>query len=287
MEDATDVIIVTYRTGPILKNCIESVLKLRGLGKLIIVDNGNSKEYEDMLANFAQNRDRVILISGHGNVGFARACNLGAARASAKFMLLLNPDCLVSDPDILIKFIGVLESDPKYKVASCLILNSDGSVQKTCRRNLLTPLTSLSESLNLYKILPLPRINLPLEEIQALPEISEAPTISGACIFTYREYYDSLGGLCEEYFMHVEDSDFCMRLYLIGDKIAFAKNISVKHALSTSDVSSVFLEKHKARGFVIYMEKFFPKLRVFPINLILRTLIWTRFAIKVIFRFCN
>jgi len=166
----------------------------------------------------------------------------------------------------------------EYKVATCVILNEDGSVQKTCRRNLMTPPNAISESFNLYKISKIfQSINLPIAEIATLPEISSVPALSGAVVFTTSPYYQQIGGFSEDYFLHVEDMDLSMRIHLRGDKIAFIKNISIKHLLSTSKTTIKFLEKNKAQGFITYIQKYFPVFRGKVLGSIMKALIWSRY----------
>jgi len=277
-----DVIIVTYHTGEALFANINSVLSLNNLSNLIIINNGNPDYIERKLENLTIVHQNIKLLTNHGNIGFARGCNLGAKSSDAKYLLFLNPDCLIKDENILLKLKQALLSDQVYKVATCVILNKDGSIQKTCRRNLLSPKIAIVESFNLYKIFPkLSSLNLPKEEIAYLPKISSVPALSGAVVFTEAEYYKTLGGFDEQYFLHVEDMDFCMRVYISGYKIAFVKDAVIKHLLSTSNVTNKFLEQHKARGFIFYIQKYFPCFKKFPINIIFRFLIYLRYFIKV------
>ena len=273
-----DVVIVSYFTGDILFKCLSNVLLLKNLRKLILVNNGNPPEVESVLSS----REDIQLITGHGNIGFAKACNLGAKAAKAEYILFLNPDCEVEDVELLTKFIDVLKDQSKYKAATCLILNKDGSVQKTCRRNLLTPSIALSESLNLHCLLPniFSPINKLVSEIKDLPDVSSVKALSGAVIFTSRKYFSEISGFDETYFLHVEDMDFCMKISIKGDKIAFLKSMSVKHYLSTSKTTNEFLEYNKARGFIIYIQKFFPLYKSFVPALFLKNLIWLRYFIK-------
>lgn len=279
----TDVIIVTYYTGEILFDCLKTVIELDLLNRVIIVNNGNPIEVENKLYEIYKNNEKIIFITGHGNIGFSKACNLASTASNAKYLLFLNPDCIVLDKKTIYKFIQIL-SQGKYQIASCLILNHDDTIQKTCRRNLLTPLTAVSESLCLYKVLPfLKPLNRSIYEIDKLPDISEIEALSGAVIFTSRDYYKEIGGFSEEFFLHVEDMDLSMKIHLRGDKIAFLKNIKIKHLLSTSKTTKKFLEKHKAKGFIIYLEKYFPIFNRKPIKIFLQILIWFRFIVKMIF----
>ena len=286
-----DIVIVTFYTGNILFTCIDSALSLNKLNKIIIVNNGNPENVNSSLKNKAISNKKIKLLEGHGNIGFSKACNLGAKNSSSEYLLFLNPDCIIQDKDTLKKFIEAINSNNgnDYKVASCKILNSDGSIQKTCRKNLMTPLVALSESLNLYKIFKgkifksIRPMNLPVFEIDNLPEISPIEALSGAVVFTTKKYYEEIGGFSEEYFLHVDDMDLSMKIHLRGDKIAFLKNVSITHLLSTSKTTKAFLEKQKAIGFIIYFRKFFPIYKKFFCGTILKSLIWTRYIIKVLF----
>lgn len=279
---AVDVIIVSYHTGNVLFECIESVRKAHGLNKIIVVNNGNPDDVESKLFALSQTDFNIVYVSGHGNIGFSKACSLGENLATAEFTLFLNPDCIFSDVNILEKLANALQ-EPQYKVATCRILNSDGTIQKTCRRNLLTPQIAISESLNLYKFLSsFESLNRSTSEIEQLPAISPIEALSGALIFTTKKYYHYVGGLDEQYFLHVEDMDFCMKIHKLGDKIAFVKDVMVTHMLSTSsNTTNKFLERHKAKGFIIYMTKYFPSFNNFFLRNIFKSLIYLRYFIKV------
>ena len=77
----TSVIMVSYNTGPVLFRAVESVLAQTAPVELYLVDNGNPPEIVDKIRSLAQADSRIHLITGHGNVGFSRACNVGARAA--------------------------------------------------------------------------------------------------------------------------------------------------------------------------------------------------------------
>lgn len=170
-----------------------------------------------------------------------------------------------------------------YWFATSLILNSDGTIQKTCRRNLMTLSNAIVQSFGVDKILPLEKIDRDISEIEYLPSISYVPAFSGALFFCSKEKYELVGGFSEEYFLHVEDMDLSMKIHKAGGKICFVKDAVIYHKLSTSDVSSKFLEWHKAWGFVHYLNKFYPWTRIPIIKQVITAAIWCRYYVKSFF----
>lgn len=279
------VIMVSYNTGPVLFRSIEAALLQDNLKELIIVDNGNSRDVRARLKAWVEKEPRISLITGQGNVGFAMGCNLGAAKATGDYLLLLNPDCVVPTRAFA-KVIAAMEARPEAWLAGCRILNPDGSEQAGSRRNLLTPSVAFVENFRLYRLLPqssgkpsyFKRMNFHDEEKTEDPTF--VPAISGAFMMIDRERYYQLGGLDEEYFFHVEDLDFCYQVHEKGGKILFVPEVAPVHYRSTSQVSDIFVEYYKARGFTRYFHKRFRQ-KYFPGFLTLMTAaIYARFAVR-------
>jgi GT2 family glycosyltransferase len=86
------VIVVSYFTGPLLDRAIQSILEQDVSFELIVVDNGNAGSVTATLYDLARKDGRVRICSGHGNIGFAGGCNLGARHASGELLFFLNPD---------------------------------------------------------------------------------------------------------------------------------------------------------------------------------------------------
>ena len=86
------VIIVSYKTGDILLDCLKSVLEQEAVKQVILVDNGNTRLLMQQVNILADEEPRLEIITGQGNVGFSGGCNLGARRARHHYILLLNPD---------------------------------------------------------------------------------------------------------------------------------------------------------------------------------------------------
>ena len=196
---------------------------------------------------------RLTLISGHGNVGFSRGCNVGADRARGRYLLLLNPDCclgLGAVPALLAEAVALGES----WMIGCRVLNPDGSDQRGSRRALLTPYTAVVEALRLYRLAPRlfgsHRLNY---HERPLPDGSvRVPAVSGACMLLPAETFHAVGGMDEGYFLHVEDLDLCFRLHRDGVPVYFVPHVQAVHHVSSSQASPIHIEWHKTHGFLRY-----------------------------------
>lgn len=275
------VVVVTYRTGPALWSCTASALAAPETAQLIVVDNGNDAATVDRLHAMAAAEPRLDLLTGHGNVGFARGCNLGAARATARVVLFLNPDAELAPP-VLPALLAALDADPQAWIAAPLLVDSRGHVQPGTPRNALTPRSMLGEALRLDLLLPnaFPRLNLHRMAMPATP--FPIPACSGACLAIRRDRLQAVGGFDEGYFLHVEDLDLCRRIDAAGGRILCVPAARVLHHGRTSDTSAVTVERHKARGFVRYLQRHFAGelSRVGLAALI--ALVWLRFALRAL-----
>jgi GT2 family glycosyltransferase len=251
-------VVVTYQTGPALSGAIEAVLGQAGLQELVLVDNGNPEPVLAALKRLANRDGRLRLLTGHGNVGYAAACNLGARAARGDYLLFVNPDCLLPDGAVA-EFLAVARRSPRPAVLGCRLTNPDGTEQRGSRRETLTPRTALVEALRLDRFLPgnphIVRLNQ--HDRPAPEEVAEVPVVSGACLFLSARDFRALDGFDEGYFLHVEDLDFCFRMRKAGGHVIFLPHVRPVHYRSTSRAHAVFIEWCKTRGFLRYFRKNF------------------------------
>ncbi|MGH9579201.1 MAG: glycosyltransferase family 2 protein, partial [Terriglobales bacterium] len=168
-------------------------------------------------------------------------------------------------------------------MASCLVVNPDGSEQVGCRRMVPTPWRSMVRVLHLHQVIknhpriqPFSLTGLPLPRA---PEPVEA--ISGAFMFLRREAFESVGLMDEGYFLHCEDLDWCMRFRQAGWKILFVPHVRIVHWKGlSSKAHPVVVEYHKHRGMVRFYNKFFrhqyPRALMVPVV----SAVWLRFVAK-------
>jgi GT2 family glycosyltransferase len=249
---------VTYHTGPALFGAIEAVLDQEGLDELVLVDNGNPHPVVANLQRLEAERDPVKLLSGHGNIGYAAGCNLGAAAAEGDYLLFLNPDCLLP-PGAVARFLEAAARFPRPALFGARLSNPDGTEQRGSRRGAVTPWTAVVEALRLDRLAPANRRFARLNQHQRpVPaEAVEVPVVSGACMFTALADFWALRGFDEGYFLHVDDIDFCFRMRKAGGRVVFLPQIRPVHYRSTSRAHPLVVEWYKARGFMRYFRKNF------------------------------
>ncbi|MCH8112841.1 MAG: glycosyltransferase family 2 protein [Proteobacteria bacterium] len=253
--EGVSVVVVSYWTGPVLFAAIEAVLAQdqEGVVELIMVDNGNPPAVTKELARRAKTEPRLRLVSGHGNIGFTRGCNIGARRAVGRYLLLLNPDCCLG-PGAIPALLAEASVLGDHWMLGCRVVNPDGSEQRGSRRALLTPYTALVEAFRLDMLAPrlFRRHRLNHHDDPPPNGTVRIPAISGACMMLPAATFHAMGGLDEGYFLHVDDLDLCLRLDRAEIPVYYAPHVEVVHHVSSSGANPVLVEWHKTRGFLRY-----------------------------------
>ncbi|MCK6604259.1 MAG: glycosyltransferase [Ignavibacteriaceae bacterium] len=222
------IIIVNYNVKEFLQNLLDSIYRASGdiSAEIIIVDNASDDGSVEMVK---EKYPGVILIENQENTGFAKANNLGLKIAKGKYLLLLNPDTLVSE-DTFTKMFSFFDKYPDAGLATCKMIGSDGNLQLACRRSFPDLWTSFTKVTGLSTLFPKSRLfaryNLTyLDENKTY----EVDAISGAFMMMKREVYEKIGGLDEEFFMYGEDLDWCFRVQKAGWKVYYYHETQIIH----------------------------------------------------------
>jgi len=246
---AISAIMVSYRTGPVLLDAIETLLTDPEIAELILVDHDNPADIRAHLDRMAQENARLKLVRTNENLGFAKGCNLGAAAAASDWLFFLNPDAK-AEPGAAKKLVAALTGQKEPAIAGARILNEDGSEQRGARRRQLTLWTAMANFTGLARLGLAQRFGM---ETEPLPDhVIAVPAISGAAFAMSAKGFRALGGFDEGYFLHVEDIDLCRR----AATVLFVPDAVIHHVGGTSRTSRFFVEIEKAKSFLRYFWKF-------------------------------
>ena len=256
MRARISTIVVNFNAGPLLRTCIDSVLRCPLDVEIIVVDNASTDGSLVAITGLPG----VQIIKNPTNVGFAAGCNTGARAATAQFLLFLNPDCSF-EPGALLKLLDAFAADTQTGMVGGFLTNLDGTEQAGGRRAVPTPWRSFVRAFGLARFANRwPRLFFDFHlHKQKLPDHAiEVEAISGACMMVRREAMQEVGEWDEGYFLHCEDLDWCMRFRQKGWKILFVPTAQITHVLGVCSRSRpVFVQWHKHKGMMRFYRKFF------------------------------
>ncbi|MDO4995165.1 MAG: glycosyltransferase family 2 protein [Bacteroidales bacterium] len=211
------VVIVNYNVKYYVHQCLCSVEKAaQGIDhEIFLVDNHSTDGSDTYLPPL---HPRVRFIWNQENVGFARANNQALLQASGRYVLLLNPDTLITE-HTLTDLIALMDARPDAGAIGVKMLDPDGRFAPESRRGIPTPFTAFCKMTGLCCLLPKSRTfgRYYMQYLDA-SHVNEIEVISGACFFTRRSTLNQSGYLDEDFFMYGEDIDLSYRILQTGLK---------------------------------------------------------------------
>jgi len=258
MKQKISVVIVNFNAGPGLVDAVRAAIV--DAHEVVIVDNASSDGSLEMLDSVFGDDPKMRIVRNPTNQGFAKACNRGVSIASAEFVFFLNPDCEL-EPGAMACLLDAMQADAEVGMVGGLLLNPDGTEQAGGRRAVPTPWRSFVRAFGLARFSKRwPKLffdfHLHKEPLPKAP--IEVEAISGACMLVSRKAMLDVGLLDEEYFMHCEDLDWCIRFRRNEWKILFVPAARMLHHKGVCSRSRpVFVEWHKHKGMMRFYRKLF------------------------------
>ncbi len=243
------IIVVSYNTKELLQNCLESILKndkrLDFSGKwidandeekipteIIVVDNGSRNGSKEYLKTTTKN---LKVIFNDCNLGFAKANNQGIKIARGEYVLLLNSDTIITEGAIS-QTLYWLAARPEVGIATCKLLNEDGSLQATGGffPNLLNIFTWA------FFIDDLPLVNKLVRPFHPHPPqfwtkenwyktTRSVDWITGAFFMIRKAVIRDIGKIDEKFFMYAEELEWCYRAKKTGWKVYYFNSAKITH----------------------------------------------------------
>jgi len=255
-----DIVIVNWNTGGLLRDCLKSILTCRipkgfALTKVVVVDNASC---DDSLNDIDALPLPLKIIRNSSNLGFAAACNQGAASGSGDAILLLNPDTQLFESSLTAPLERLLTSKAeKIGVVGVQLIDEFGAVTRTCAR-LPRPSHFFHQAIGSSRVWPSLGQTMLEWDHSTTREVGQ---VIGAFFMTPRVLYESLGGLDEQFFVYFEEVDYSARALAIGWKSLY---LAKTHAFHLGGGSSrKVLDRrlmYSIRSRLIYAKKHFSKL---------------------------
>ena len=271
------IVIVNWNSKDYLDRCLQSISATASdlNPEIIVVDGGSFDGCDAMLE---QKHKNVRFIQSNENIGFGRSNNLGINAATGDIVALLNPDTELR-PGSLQELIKALETHPRCGAVGPRLLNTDGTLQKSCVQAFPSPLNQALDSDFLRNRFPRSRLWKTYPAFhQSNP--SNVEVLSGACIVAWRKTLNDIGGFTDAYFMYAEDMDLCKKIYELNQTIYHVPKSEIIHfgGGSSSTQFSNFAVVMNLESLELYMELRHGRLRALVFRILIGLSAAGRFA---------
>ena len=245
-EPSIFIILVNYNGYEDTVDCIESLKNIDYYNyKILVIDNASTDDSYNKLNTL---KGEFILLKSEKNLGFSGGNNIGieyAMNHEADYVMLLNNDTLV-EPDFLNKMIETAEVYKDSGIVGCkmmyypkkdIIWYGGGYID-------WRKYSGVHENQG---------------EIDALKDkVREVNFLTGCCMLIKRGTIEKAGYLSEEYFMYLEDLDYCARVLENNLKIIYNPEAKIYHKVSasTGGEESSFAIKWGTRNRFLFFKKF-------------------------------
>jgi GT2 family glycosyltransferase len=226
------VIIVSYNAAEQLEGALRSVAALPEVqsdptfAEVIVSDNGSK---DDSVARARATFPLAQIIENGANLGFAKACNIGARHASAPLLFFFNPDARVH-AGTLRNAVEYFDSRHDVAMAGAKLLNEDGSNAESCGEFDTWWQAFLRSSA--WGELPFFRRQSNGYALRQFDYASERDVdlVVGAAMFIRADVFAQEGGFDERFFLYHEEIDFAHRLRERGKRVVFLPQCVVTHS---------------------------------------------------------
>lgn len=260
------IIIVSYNTRDILIDCIKSVIKnTKDVGyEIIVVDNGSKDGSSEGIREIAKKYPQVGLVDAKSNIGFGRANNLGAKKATGEHLLFLNSDTLVFDNAIK-ESLDNLKKIANTGVYSCKLLNENKSVQASGGH--FPTLGNVFAWQFFIDDLPIigSLISSFHPQLASYDRDKQMDWVTGAFMIVPKKAFDEVGGFDENIFMYTEEMELCFRLKKLGYKTVYQNSPAIIH-LGGSSGGSVLALASEVKNMIYFWKKHKPTWQLPPIK---------------------
>lgn len=226
-EFEASIIIVSFNTREILRECLESVLReSTDLSiEILIVDNNSSDGSQAMIR---ESFPQVTLIESGVNLGFGAANNIALERAKGRYLVLLNSDAFFQE-GALQRAINHMDAQPDCGLGGSRLIGRDGSWQPSSRsfHSILHDLVVMTGLAGKF-----PKSKFFGHFDRTWADDSKAASVDwvpGAFSIIRPEALKKTGLFDPAFFLYYEEVDLCRRIKQAGYTVWYWPDVVVVH----------------------------------------------------------
>lgn len=212
------IVIPVHNRADLTRRCIERLLEQQlEHTQLVVVDDASSDDTARLLAGYDE---RVTVCSLASNLGFAGACNAGAAAAAGELLVFLNNDTAPVD-GWLDALNAHIDRHPQTAVVGAKLLWPDNVVQHAG-----IVITAQGWPHPVYRGFP--------SDHPAVNRSRAMLAVTGACMLVRRQAFEQVGGFDPAFRNGYEDVDLCLRIGERGGATRYCHEAVVYHLESAT-----------------------------------------------------
>ncbi len=233
--------------------------------KIVIVDNGgNGDLYTDFSKQaIAGKFDQILVVNSGKNIGFAAACNLGAASASADYYVFMNADVAIEANDIR-RLADMLEADKGISAVGPAFNDKEGKQWRSCSYSPTFLSLLFAGALgNLWGVFGKSGRFMTEWDHSNSRNVEQ---IIGALMCIRGESFRAISGFDERFFVYYEEVDLCIRLRKSQGAVKYVHEVSAFHAgggASKSDFAKRCF--YSCRSRFLFTEKYHGKFKAYAV----------------------
>jgi GT2 family glycosyltransferase len=214
-EIEVSVIIVTYNSSKDIGTLLPTLLVQSYKNfEIIIVDNNSYDDTKHIIKKYKN----VKLIALPKNVGYGRACNIGARFAKGRYLVFLNPDVKLTPTFLEILYRTIRELPDVGMVCATSVFYTGDKIQSIGQS--YEPFTGYALDLLFgTKITDVRVLSLLQEKVSIFKYKYSLFSCNGVGFIIKKELFEKIGGFSPYYFLYFEDVDLGSKLRLIGYRI--------------------------------------------------------------------
>ena len=262
------IIIVSYNTEELMKNCLKSVFeKIQDVSFEVFVVDNNSNDGSCKIIE--QEFPQVKLIKNNENKGFGVANNLAIRESNAKYVFLLNSDTILLNNAVMI-FFEFMEQAENQNVSCCggnlydekLNYGYSYSIFPTIEQVFFKRFYLDKFFKNYYQK------RFALGGYEESASVKEVDSVSGADMFLRKSVLDEVGLFDEDFFLYYEETELSWRMNKSGYKSVIVPDARVIHLAGASESESFDKFKIVKQSELMFFEKCYGKAQKFLVKLI-------------------
>lgn len=216
------IVIIEYFSLDDISYCISNIaLKLDSISYEIIVSSNSCYSEEEQI-DIRKKIPNAIWTFNEKNGGFAYGMNQGLALSRGKYLIIANPDVIILDG--FSEMVTFMDSNQNVGAIGPKIIDEKGILQDSCR-----PYISVWKFLSRQMKRVFFNKTIVYEKDFDYDKIQTVDWIIGAFIMVRREVFEIAGGLDENYFLYVEDLDWCSNIRQCGFEIVYYPKMIIQY----------------------------------------------------------